>query len=1245
MPVKFLFLTMFALFFAACGGCDDENFDGSATITLENVNPEVGYIGVDVLFDLSIEPGENTNATGMTWQVDFGDGVQVSGTGVEGSARHVYELPGEYEVVLKALFDSAEVGQITHSYRVLSPVDIEVDSVRGAPANLRTGDDLTVSLVVRNNTASDVISPFDVGLYLSDSPTVAAADVDDLHFLGTIDVRGTGPDDPAIATGTDRNVGLTAPVPANVSSGDYFVVALVDPDNVVGDTNRNNNLKVSAGIVRVDNLGDSIPDVTVANAVVIPDRAFPTLNTVTRGFTVQNLSNVDAFGVVHRTYLSVGNDVLDATDTLIDESAPFDVVGRGVVEVNPVALVLDTEVVPPEMSSLSVYVIVVVEVTDGEETNTDNNTYKAEILVTDQPVQGPDLAIKAFTVSPERTFLNGTLEVRATIANEGTTDVGSFFCGIYLGANPRVDTQNDPRLDNINVPALASNETIEAERLVVVPGLYEPGTYYIYAVCDPQNALQEPFRSNNSFVYLSPIVVTDEVDVDIFAESVTVPESVNEGETLEISVNVCVQGSNPSGSTQAKVWLSPGLNVNYNAAPTLTVDVPNVLPGECEVVTVTLTADCLDFVDRYAVGVEVDSSKVLPENDETNNRKASATALTMVGEYCACVEDGYEPNDRALDAALIAPGTTPAAVCVPGSCDFYEVDLQAFDSLIVRTTFESSKGRLTTTLFEPSGVQSIDNDTSLDSQEVAAFLVSQAGRYIFSVCGVAGARNLYNLDVQVAPQVPGVDVVARDLTIPSAASFSVGSTLNVGVRVYNVGQTETTPFEAGVVISANDVIGDADDVPVTSVQVQSLAGGAFRDLVIPATLPTSLMDGEYYIGVVLDAVGQLGDVNPANNIAVSRKITIATQCYDPLEPNDTFATARDVTDGSFNNLVACTAAPDVYRLCLADGKKFNATIQFDETQADLDLELFDEQFQLIDASATAAGVEQVSVDYVNGGQCYYIRALVIALPGQTVETTYNIDIDVQDVDPALLCAAAFEPNDTFTTASSLLAATNQAFSLDRCPASDTDYFYVDLTASQRVTFTATLNPALQQGTLRLQLYLPSRTPGPNIETAPGVPTASITDYLVPQTGRYYLQVTVSGTQRNVTYDLDVLGLAGVDLQPTNLAIGPGTYLADDVVRFGFTLENLGTTSVVAPGYSVFFGGAATHDPMLDTLLGAFIAPDIAGNSSVSVADRVTVPSAAPVGTSWLHVVVDPTGVSGDVNTANNVISVPIEIVQ
>lgn len=1242
--IRFILLNcLVALGLPACSGCGDDDFSGSASVSIIEVVPELGYPAVEMRVEFNIEPGSNTNAAGMTWQVEFGDGTQTSGNGTEGSATHNYASPGTYELVVKAVFDGVEVGRASQNYRVLAPVDIALDRVRGAPANVQTGAQLTVSVELSNTVASDVVAPFDVTVYFSTSGNVNFDNLESLDEFGVFRVEGIGPDAPTIANGEIRDIGFAGTVP-NIASGDYFMVAVADSGNVIGDSNRQNNLNVSAGIVRVENLSDSLPDIVVSNVYAIPDRAFPTLNTITRGFTLSNMSTVDAFDVVHRTYLSLGDDVLDSADILIAESEPIDIFPRTRLEIGPDAIVLDNEIIPESGVDLKAYVIVVAETLDpAGESNPENNTgVTSPITISDQPVEGPDIVVRNFTASPDRTFLNGTLEVETTIANEGTIDVGSFFCGIYLGAQPRINTLVDPRLDNINIPTLESGGVRELTRLITVPGLYDPGTYYIYMVCDPENALQEAFRSNNAALNPGPIIVTDEADVDMYVASIKLPTNALEGEDYDAEIEICVTGTNPTGTTRAKMWITPGNTVNFTLPSVAEFEVPNINPGECETIVRTIQASCSNFVDRYAIGVEVDATKVLPELDENNNRRTSSAPVVYDGLYCTCTEDNFEPNDRVVDASLISSGSYSAAVCAAGTCDFFAVPLQAADSMIVRTTFDSSKGNLRTTLYDTTGVQILDQSAATNQQEVATFIVPNQGNYVLSVCGLAGQRNLYDLDVNVFPQSAGIDLLARALTIPTGNTFTIGSTINVNARIYNIGLTPSGSFDAEVVISSNDVIGDADDIPLTSVQIASLGGGTFRDVSIPSVLPLTLTDGSYRLGLKLDPGAQLVETDISNNTALSRAFLVNTECFDPLEPNDSFTQARDVAAGTYTNLVACTTAPDYYKLCLSEGKRFTIQTDFDNAGGDIDLELFNDQFQLIASSATAADVEQVGVNYVNGNQCFYARVVVIALPGQVIENTYSMTVDVQDVDPALLCTSSFEPNDTFATSSSLLSAVGQTFAMDRCPTTDVDYYFVDLTAGTQVTFRGILDPAAQQGTLRVQLFLPNRTPGPNIETGPGVSVAELT-YLPPVSGRYFVQLTVSGQQRNVSYRLETDGLSGIDLNPTSLVIGPGGYLANDEIRFGFDLRNFGVLTAVAPPYEVYWSTSANLDVSTAQLLGTFNAMDASANSTTPVNGRVFVPATATGGTYYLHVLVDPQDVFADTNRTNNTTSTTVVV--
>ncbi|WP_168211015.1 CARDB domain-containing protein [Persicimonas caeni] len=1239
-----LLLLPLALVSTSCGGDDGEK---TAEVEITSIEPASSYPGVETAISFTITPGEGTSASELSWTVDFGDNQTASGEELEDTVTHVYENSGQYRVEVVALAGGSEVGSATSTVRVLAPVDLAISETRGSPANVQTGDTLTVSFEVANQVAGAVESPFDVSVYLSPSASVTVDDLEGLPLLATTTVSASQEGEPVIAAGESVSAGLSAEVPSDVSSGDYHLVSWINPEGQLADSEPGNNLDVAQGIVRVENPDEVLPDLAVTDVLIIPDRAFPTLNQLTRSFTVANRGNVEAFDVVAKVWLSQGDAELDeSSDMLLEKTDPFNVPPNDKVVFDPEEFVLDNEIAPTPGEELEVYMIVEVAIQgDSTEANLDNNVGASPnpTVVSDERVDGTDIVVRDFSVTPNSTFLDGTLEATLVVANEGTLDASSFFCGIYLGDEPAVNTDLDPRLSNINISGIDSDTEQTIEQSFVVPALYDPGTYYMYVVCDPLGALSEPYRSNNQKVYLEPVTITDEADVDLYVDSLTVPSTANEGDTVDLTATICVSGSNPSGTTRGRLWRSPNAAPDFTEDPIAEFDIPNINPGGCEDVTIQTDASCADFVAEYGYAIEVDYQDRLPESDEDNNTATGSNLLDVSGEFCSCTADAYA-NDASNQPLPLTAGQFSDAVCDPEICDWYAADLQQNESLLVTTTFDANQGQLETRLYDSSGSNELDSSVADGRQEVATFLVPSAGRYLFKVCGeTPDIQNLYDVDVEILSPSPGVDVLPRELEVPQRDSFSIGAQLDISFRVYNIGQTATSgAFDANLVISPNDVIGDGDDIPLqpTSVSVSQVSGGGSKDVSATVEIPTSVNDGDYYIGVQLD----IADGDTTNNAVASKMITVETLCYDPLEPNDSFADAPSMSAGSYSNLTACTAADDYYKLCVQNGKKFTLRADFFDSQGDIDIELFDQQRQIIDSSANS-GVdsESVSVDYVNGDQCYYARVYLLTLQ-QDLQTSYDMSINVSNVDPSLQCDGYFEPNDTTSSAASLLAALQHTNTLDRCPASDTDYYYVSLSSGQTVSLRGLLEPSTQAGTLRIQLYQPNGTPGPNMETAPGAPVAEIANYTAPTSGTYYLQVTLSGTQRRATYTLEADGIGGIDLEASNLLIGPGTYRANDEVRFGFDLANLRSDPATAPTYTVWLGTAQAHDPNADIQLGSFsLSSDVAGNSSTSIADRVDLPSSGLWdGTGYLHVVVEANGQT-DPNPGNNTTTTTIDL--
>jgi hypothetical protein len=1043
-----------------------------------------------------------------------------------------------------------------------------------------------------------------------------------------------------------------------VPSGNYYLVARLDPEGVIADTDATNDVAVSSSFVLVENTSEVVPDLTVEDIYVLPDRAFPTLTDLTRGFVLRNKGGVDALEVITETYLSRGDDNLDDDDTLVATSDPVRVDRRSRVDVGPDKIVLMDEITPPMDGEVEVHVIVRAIVRDAglEDGNPDDNTVAAPdpIVVSDELADGPDIVVRDFEVTSPSAFLGGTLQIGATIANEGTLDVSTFFCAVRLSEESRPNPEMSQLLNNVIISSLNSGDEISVMESLDIPGLITPGEYFVSIECDPRAALDETFRSNNTLVYDQRVTITDQADIDMYVDAVTLPGSVPEGQPFDVVATICVDGSNPSGPTTAALYRNTGARVTFGSEPTTTFPVPNINPGACEDVSVEVDADCEQFRSDYYYGVEVDAGSNVPETDEGNNTLSSSTATTFEGRFCSCEEDNFRPNFSLQGAEPITEGSYDAAVCRIGSCDYYSVTLQGGDSLIVRTDFEADRGLLETSLVGADGVSQIDSSDRPVNQQVEVFDVDAGAggdAWTVKVCGTpSGPRNYYSLDVDVIEQATTVDVIPHDLQLPVRDSFPIGSGVDLSFTVHNVGQVTSAPFQAVAILTQNDQIGDADDVVLDTIDIGAVTPGSpGRSVQATVDLPLTVMDGDYFIAVDLDPSGDLADDDPSNNLTLSDTLTVRTECFDPLEPNEDFSEASTIQDGTFSNLVACESSPDFYKLCVDDGKQFSVSASFTDANGDIDMKLYDSRnTEIAESASSNTDVETVSVDYVNGAQCFWIEVYMLGVPNQPpVENDYSLDVSVQDVPDALQCSGYAEPNDNFAQASSYVEATRRTNALDRCPVADADYYRLDLVDGQTVDLEATFDPTNQGGELWMELYNPFQTFERSAATAPGLPTASIESFTASQTGTHYVKITINSNERNATYRLSVSGLSTLDLLVDDFNIIDTPYAPGDAVPFDFTLFNLGTQGLMsAADYDLYLGTSATPDPGNDLKLGSTRqTPTLGANDSVDLSGQVVLPSAGdiPAGSLYLHVVVDPAQTTADVDFTNNSGSLPITV--
>ncbi len=1253
-------LTLLGLVLGACGSDDA---DVAAAIVDLQVTPEAGYPGVDVDVTFGIEAGDE-DTEGFEWRVDFGDGSTQTGSGVEANASHAFSDIGTYTIRVDAIHDDSVVDTDEVDFDVFDPASLSVDTVRAQPVNLFVGDDLTVSFNLSNDSANPVLTAFEARAYLTTDPDIDRQDLADPDFDGDqlfalgeqrFDLNGG---DHSLDGGASLDASVTASAP-DVPSGDYYALVVIDPDQRLQLTSDDQTAASSPNTVSVENVDETLPNIAVSDLEVVPDRAFPELNEVTRALSLKNIGGADVFNVVTNTYLQVGSPELDDNAILIGSSDPVTLAAQQERLIGPDAFVLNEPITAVDEEK-QVWVIVEAFSEDGDvvEANDSNNIIASDpIIVSDDPVEGPDLAVEDFFLSPDSTFLDGTLELEATIANLGTEDASSFFCGIYMGLEPQFNPDSDPRVTTLNIAGLNAGDVHHIDRSITVPAVFDPGTYYFYIVCDPVNALNQPFRGNSQALFPDAITVTDEADIELSVANISLPSSATDGDTITIEASACVVGSNPTGEITGELYFQPGQTIDFDDEPVKSFDIPGISPGDCETFELDIEAQCQGFVATMSAGIIVDANESLPLDDRDLTQGVSDDPIQMDGPFCACEEDSFGDISTPANAITIDPtdgdDALAGSIC-GGGCDFFSVELNEGDSLIVNSSHNRTRGSdLRTTLFAPGGSIQLDFDESGEDQTVGIY--NAAGDdiggdgHIFSICSDdSDGQNYYDLDIDQIAAPSNVDVLPQDISIPPQDTFSVGAPVDVDLRIYNIGAEATDDFDAEVFLVPDndpDTVDGPEAISLSTHSVDPIGANDHRDVTFETTLSSSVDDGDYYLAVLLDPDGVLNEDNTANNLGFSSPLTIETLCFDAFTPNDSIDLAASIDPGiTYANLVACQGQSDYYEICVPNAHSLNLTIDdFDPADGDLDLTLLD-QTQSTVASSAQSGVdlEEVTLDYVDGEQCFTARVDLISLDDDA-EQTYRLSSSIEEVDDSLQCDPTFEPNDNFQTASSLLAALNYEQLLDRCPVGDQDFYYVELSSDMTLDFEASLDPSDQPGTLTMQLYRPGQIPEAIAETGPGQPIADITGYEPPTSGTYYLQISISGSEHRVTYDLDVDGLPDVDLAVANLAVDSDTYEGGDQILYGFDLTNFGSESIDTADYHLYFGDSSSPSPD-DQLLGDFQASNLEPDDTREISGQVNVPSDAEPGTLYLHLVVDPDDELDDVNRSNNRDTLSIEVV-
>jgi subtilase family serine protease len=302
-----------------------------------------------------------------------------------------------------------------------------------------------------------------------------------------------------------------------------------------------------------------------------------------------------------------------------------------------------------------------------------------------------------------------------------------------------------------------------------------------------------------------------------------------------------------------------------NAAATVTSVAPAAATVGAAAFTLTVTGR--DFVS---------GAVVVWNNQDRNTTFVSATQVTAaipasdlaaVGTFNVSVRNPAPGGGSSGTVQFTVNNPTPVITSVSPAT--VAVGSPAFTLTVTGTSFVNNavvrwNGANRTTTFV--------NSTTLTAAIPATDLVA-AGTAAVTVANpapVAAPSNAVNVTITVGAP----DLVITALT--TAASGTVGGTLQTSATVLNQGTSAAAPFRLGFYLSTDATITTADVFTETGCNFPSgLSATAQNNCSGEVEIPSTIPPGTYYLGAITDDLLQVAESNENNNTRASTAVTIA----------------------------------------------------------------------------------------------------------------------------------------------------------------------------------------------------------------------------------------------------------------------------------------------------------------------------------------------------------------------------------
>ena len=351
-------------------------------------------------------------------------------------------------------------------------VDLIITSVTG-PASASLGDPISVTTTVKNQGSGES-GGFYTSLYLSTDAIINTSD----RALTTFYVS-------PLAAGALRTYTIKTNIPTSTPPGNYYVGAIADTGNRVGESNENNNALAGNTISIVSKVDLVITSVSGPASASSGQQVSFTA-------TVKNQGSANAGQVSVTVYLSKDSNITKEDFEMGSGST------GGLAAGGQQTLTINATIFA-SVAEGSYYIGAIADKWNNVAESNENNNALAGNQIT---ISRSDLVITSVS-GPINAAPGQQIGVVATVKNQGNGSSGGFYIGVYLSTDSTISPWDDAfetgdlEVGTAYVTGLpAGSQQTLTINCTVPPTL--AGTFYLGAIADSRNNVIESNESNNS---------------------------------------------------------------------------------------------------------------------------------------------------------------------------------------------------------------------------------------------------------------------------------------------------------------------------------------------------------------------------------------------------------------------------------------------------------------------------------------------------------------------------------------------------------------------------------------------------------------------------------------------------------------------------------------------------------------------------------------------------------------------------